>query len=118
MILLGHQRSTAGSLASRHPHSSWGHGSGLPNTRQDTVQHHERHFLGLHDCWSTKKIKVNLSGHGHVFPPFRQGKARAWLEIPSESKPRRTFWTVLGQHESSMEAEDDLTCMGIVKKTR
>ena len=118
VMLLGHQRSTAGSLASRHPHSSWGHVSGLPNTRQDTVQHHQRRFLGLHDCWSTKKIKVNLSGHGHVFPPFRQGKARAWLEIPSESKPRRTFWTVLGQHESSMEAEDDLTCMGTVKKTR
>lgn len=53
-----------------------------------------------------------------MFPALRQGKARAWLEIPSESKPRRIFGTVLGQHESSMEAEDDLACMGTVKKTR
>lgn len=118
MILLGHQRSTASSLASRLQHNSWGHMRGFPNTRQDTVQHHERSFLGLHDYWGTKKIKVNMGGHSHVFPLFRQGKARAWLGIPSESKPRRTFWTVLGQHESSMEAEDDLACMGTVKKTR
>lgn len=87
---------------------------GLPNTRQDTVQNHGRRLL----CMTIGPLRrSNLIWVGTA----KQGKARAWTWLVGcdQEVTLEEHSGLFGvQHESSMEAEDDLACIGAVRRTR